>query len=73
MDRYKAVTAAVTELTLRTEALAKEPGVKAEVVTNFQKALQDLQLADGDLIATLTTQMMDELVPIGVEVIKRME
>jgi len=72
MQRYQDVTAASLNLAMSVRALVKEPGVKLGPLKEYCKLLQKLKDAEDKMLNDFCTEMMHELVPVGVEAFKGM-
>lgn len=70
MQKYKAVSAASLDLAMKTKSLVQEPGVEYQAIKAYCKILLKLKNAEDVMINQLCTQMMEELIPIGVEAMK---
>lgn len=53
-----------------TTSLAQEPSVPEDVIKDFRDTLEKLQEAHGSMNHHLATQMMEELIPLGMEVLQ---
>lgn len=67
MQKYNSVRTCLADLAIRTKSLVQDPDVSPDVVMDFRMTLGELKKAHDNMIGQLCTEMMEELIPIGVD------